>query len=53
MVGGWVIEELGKIPNEGDKFVYEGIEITVVKTEYRRIMEVLFKKLPVEDKEEE
>ncbi len=50
MVGGWVIEELGKIPNEGDKFVYENIEITVVKTEYRRIIEVIFKKLPeVED----
>ena len=53
MVGGWVIEELGKIPNEGDKFVYEGVEITVLKTEYRRIMEVSFKKLPNIEKEED
>lgn len=53
MVGGWVIEELGKIPNEGDKFVYEGIEITVLKTEYRRIIEVGFKKLPEEENKDE
>ena len=45
MVGGWVIEQLDKIPDEGDKFVYEGIEITVSKIEDRRIIEVVFKKI--------
>ena len=45
MVGGWVIEQLDKIPDEGDKFVYEGIEITVTKIEDRRIIEVIFKKI--------
>ena len=50
MVGGWVIEQLDKIPDEGDKFVYEGIEITVTKIEDRRIIEVIFKKIEeVED----
>ncbi len=53
MVGGWVIEELGKIPNEGDKFVYQNVEVTVLKTEYRRIVEVGFKKLPEEEIKEE
>ena len=53
MVGGWVIDELGKIPNEGDKFVYNNVEVTVLKTEYRRIIEVEFKRLPTEENKEE
>lgn len=28
-VGGWVMEHLGKIPEVGDKFSYDGIEVTV------------------------
>ncbi len=39
-VGGFVIGELGKIPNEGDSFVYEKLKITVIKTNFRRVIEV-------------
>jgi len=54
MVGGWVIDELGKIPNEGDKFIFQDkIEVTVVKTEYRRIIEVIFKLIETEEEKEE
>lgn len=39
-VGGFVIGELGKIPNEGDSFIYENLQITVTKTDFRRVLEV-------------
>lgn len=39
-VSGWVIEEIGNIPNEGDSFVFENLTITVTKTDYRRILEI-------------
>ncbi|MFI3227485.1 MAG: hemolysin family protein [Clostridia bacterium] len=39
-VSGWVIEEVGHIPNVGDCFVYENLTITVSKTDYRRIVEI-------------
>lgn len=42
-VSGWVTHELGKIPNEGDSFVFENLQITVSKTDYRRVIEILVK----------
>ncbi len=39
-VSGWVIEEIGHIPNVGDSFVNENLTITVAKTDYRRIIEI-------------
>ena len=45
-VSGFVIEELGKIPNEGDHFIYENLSITVTKTDFRRVLEVIVKVLP-------
>lgn len=39
-VGGFVIGELGRIPNEGDSFIYEQLKITVTKTNFRRVVEV-------------
>lgn len=39
-VGGFVIGELGKIPNEGDSFTYDNLKIVVTKTDFRRIVEV-------------
>ena len=39
-VSGWVIEEIGHIPNSGDRFTYENLTITVSKTDYRRILEI-------------
>lgn len=40
-VSGWVIEELGRIPNEGDCFKYEHLAIRVSKTNYRRVLEIV------------
>ncbi len=52
-VGGWVIEQLCKIPEEGDMFTYEELEITVTKVENRRIMEISVRKLESSDEGEQ
>lgn len=39
-VSGWVMEELGRIPVEGDSFRYGGLHVTVTKTDGRRVMEI-------------
>ncbi|HCY51794.1 MAG TPA: HlyC/CorC family transporter [Clostridiales bacterium] len=53
MVGGFIIDKLGKIPNEGDKFTFDNVEVTVTKTEYRRIIEAEFRLLTPPDEEQE
>ena len=53
MVGGFIIDKLGKIPNEGDKFTFDDVEVTVTKTEYRRIIEAEFRLLTPPDEEQE
>ena len=37
-VGGWVMEELGKIPEVGDTFSFEELDITVTETEFQRVL---------------
>lgn len=39
-VGGWVIEQLGAIPSNGEGFVYGDMYITVTSTDARRVLEV-------------
>lgn len=39
-VGGWVIDMLGKVPDMGDELTYQNLQITVAKTEFRRITEL-------------
>ena len=36
-VGGWVMEQLGKIPDVGDKFLFENLSITITKTDAHRV----------------
>lgn len=50
-LGGWIMEELGQIPEEGDGFDYENISIRVIATEGHRVSKVEVKLLP-EVKEE-
>jgi CBS domain containing-hemolysin-like protein len=40
-VNGWVVIELGKIPEAGDKFIYEGLSVTVTKADARKALEIL------------
>jgi len=43
-VSGWVLEQLGAIPKEGDTFVYEGLFVTVSKADSRRAIEIIVAK---------
>ncbi|MCM1546679.1 MAG: hemolysin family protein [Clostridiales bacterium] len=54
-VGGWVIDMLGKVPDTGDELTYKNLQITVAKTEFRRITElkVVVLSETVDDEEEE
>lgn len=39
-LGGWVMEQLGKVPEKGDKFEYEELDITVFETDSRRATKI-------------
>ncbi|WP_213818947.1 HlyC/CorC family transporter [Garciella nitratireducens] len=52
-VSGFVIQELGKIPEQGDHFIYENLDITVTKTDGRRVLEIHVKVLPSKENKEE
>ena len=43
-VGGWVVEKLGRISQEGDQFEYEDLSVTVSKTSSKRALEVMIEK---------
>jgi CBS domain containing-hemolysin-like protein len=40
-VNGWIMDMLGKIPEEGDAFDYKHLTVTVHKTEHRRVLECI------------
>ncbi|NCB62181.1 MAG: HlyC/CorC family transporter [Clostridia bacterium] len=39
-VSGWVMDALGRIPEEGDRFTYENLDVTVTKVDHRRVLEI-------------
>lgn len=39
-VGGFAFDQLGRIPVEGDRFEYDDLEITITKTDFRKILQV-------------
>ena len=48
-VSGWVMEEVGRVPEEGDHFVYENLDVTVTKVDHRRVLEIRVVVLPEEE----
>lgn len=44
-LGGWVSEQLGHIPVQGDTFLWEELKVTVTKTDGRRVLEVEVRKI--------
>ena len=44
-VGGWVVEEFGKIPRVGDEFMFGPLRVCVSKRDPRRVTEVIVTKL--------
>lgn len=39
-ISGFVIEKLGRVPEEGDTFEYENVKVTVTQVRKRRVLEV-------------
>lgn len=52
-VGGWVVEEFGKIPRVGDEFTFGPLHVCVSKRDPRRVTEVIVTKLFEPDPEDE
>ena len=52
-VGGWVSEQLGRIPQAGDTFQYQGIDVRVAEVNRNRVASVVAKRLPPEEPGEE
>lgn len=45
-VSGWVMEQVGRVPEEGDHFQSDGLDVTVTKVDHRRVMEIRVVVLP-------
>lgn len=39
-VSGWVMEQVGRVPEVGDHFQSEGLSVTVTAVEHRRVLEI-------------
>ena len=52
-VGGWVTEQMQKIPVSGESFEFENLDITVTKANSRRVLEVKIKVNEKPEQEEE
>ncbi len=39
-VSGWVMEQVGRVPEAGDRFQAEGLDVAVTKVEHRRVLEI-------------
>ena len=52
-VSGWVMEEIGRVPDVGDRFQADGLEVCVTRVEHRRVMEIRVRPLPPEREEPE
>ena len=52
-LGGWVAEQIGRIPEEGDEVQYENLKIRVTGIEAHRVEQVEVEILPREEEKEE
>lgn len=51
-VGGWVMEQLGKMPEKGDKFDFEHLSITITEIDSHRVTEIIIKEGEKPEEEE-
>lgn len=49
-VSGWVMDQIGRIPEVGDHFVYENLDVTVTRVDHRRVLEIRVAVLPQPEK---
>ena len=50
-VSGWVMEQFGRVPEQGDQLTYKGLEIEVTKVGNHHVDEIRVKQTVVEDEE--
>ena len=50
-ISGWVMEQIGRVPEEGDHFVADGLDVTVTKVDHRRVLEIRVVVLASEEEE--
>ena len=48
-ISGWVMDQIGRIPEEGDRFASDGLDVTVTKVGHRRVLEIRVEVLPEEE----
>ena len=48
-VSGWVMEAIGRVPEVGDRFQSDGLDVTVTQVDHRRVLEIQVVVLPEED----
>ena len=48
-ISGWVMERIGKVPEEGDHFISDGLDVTVTRVDHRRALEIRVVVLPPEE----
>lgn len=51
-LGGWVMEQLGKVPEAGDSFEFDCLSVSVVETDGQRVTFIDVEKKPEEAEEE-
>lgn len=49
IVNGWVMNQLGKVPEKGDTFAYKGYQITVIEMDEKRVEKIHVIKKPKEN----
>ncbi len=47
-ISGWVMEQIGRVPEQGDRFTCDGLDVTVTRVDHRRVMEIRVTVLPEE-----
>ena len=52
-LSGWIMEQLDKVPEVGDSFVYEYLSVTVTETDYHRVTKINCEKLEKPEGENE
>ncbi|MDD5937875.1 MAG: hemolysin family protein [Clostridiales bacterium] len=52
-VSGWVMEQIGRVPEEGDHFQSDGLDVTVTRVDHRRVLEIRVVVLPEEGRSKE
>lgn len=52
-VSGWVLETIGRVPEVGDRFQSDGLDVTVTQVDHRRVLEIRVEVLPEETGEDD